>query len=284
MITPSKGGILIQEQLLIHQEYIGEKNRLNIMKKKYLLFALSISISGCAIAQSLNKQTIDLDFKKLLELKINYEKYNIIATQSREEKNIKKRDSIYDIYKGQISRIKKQPDVYLSFINETLKSENQQANETFPYRFIPKTGKHINLKWYEIKKKDYYRVIKYSLFKLNDSILPENFRGSPIIDEKTYNGYDKTKQKEFKLASKFIRLNISLTKEENKFIKNDNNQVHVLSIKQYLDDEGLNQDNVAFIKWAINYLLKSPDVSLGYLNNVYDAIRHQNQRPRDKNN
>ncbi|WP_410222269.1 hypothetical protein [Pedobacter sp.] len=253
------------------------------MKKKYLLFVVSIMMLGCAVVQPFDRQTIDLDFQKLVTSKINYEKYNMIATQDPGEKNIKKRDSIYDLYKSQISHIKKNPDVYLKFINKMLRSENQQTDETLPYRFIPKTGGYVNLKWYEVKKNDFYRIIKYSLFKMDDSVLPENFRGLAIIDEKAYNGYDETKQEEFRLASKFLRLHLSLTKEEIKFVKNCDNQVHVLSIKQYLDKEGLNRDNVAFTKWAIDYLLKSPDVSLGYLNNVYDAIRYQNQIPRDKN-
>ena len=262
----------------------ARKNRFNIVKKKYLLFVVSIVMLGCAVVQPNIRQTIDLDLQKLVKLKINYEKYNIIATQDSGKKNIKKRDSVYDLYKSQIFCIKTNPDVYLKFIKNIIRNDRQQHNVKLPYRFIPNSGSYINLSYYEIYKNDFYKVIKYSLFKRKDSILPTEFRGLPVVDEKKYNGYDKNKRTEFKIASKFLFSNLSLTISQIKFINNCDNQVHTLSMKRYLDTSGVSEENKEFIKWAIDYLIKSPEVTLGYLNNVYDVVRYQNTRPRDKNN
>jgi hypothetical protein len=234
-----------------------------------------MNLRSLANAQKLNENQIDLDFQKLIELKVNYERY----------KGNKKGDSILKIYQGQINKIKESPNIYLNYIRITLKkNKSQLLTKSIAYKYITVVESNISLRKHLIKEIDLFRVIRYSLFKRKDSILPTDFRGLPVVDEKNYNGYDKAKDGEYKIASKFLLHNLLLTQEEVKFVKNCDNQAHILSIKKYLDIEGLNEENEKFIKWAIDYLIKSPEVTLGYLNNVYDVVRYQNQSPRDRNN
>jgi hypothetical protein len=274
----------LQVKQLIHQGYTGGKNKFNFVKKISILLFASIVILNIASAQQFNRDTVDVRLQKLIKLKINYEKYKMAAIQDSNELNIIKRDSICNLYKKHVYNIKSSPNIYLKFINNIIRNDSQQHNVKLPYRFIPNSGSYINLSYYEIYKNDFYKVIKYSLFKRKDSILPTEFRGLPVVDEKKYNGYDKNKRIEFKIASKFLFSNLSLTIRQIKFINNCDNQVHTLSMKRYLDTGGVSEENKEFIKWAIDYLIKSPEVTLGYLNNVYDVVRYQNTRPRDKNN
>lgn len=233
------------------------------------------AISANANTQQSNEHLIYLAFQKLLDLKCNYEKHR---------NSDSKRDSSLILYKDQINKIKNSPDIYLKYINHALKNSNAQLiEEKLSYKCLSSTGGgYINSRWYLIKKNDLYRVIKYSLFKRKDSILPENFRGLPVINEKNYNGYDKAKQGDFKIAIKFLLFNLALDTKEIRFIRNNDNQLHVLDMKKYLDRNGLSTENKEFVKWAIDYLMRHPEVSLAYLDNVYDAIRYQDYIPKDK--
>ncbi|WP_147273597.1 hypothetical protein [Pedobacter chinensis] len=244
------------------------------MKKFSLIIIAFFVVLAYANAQQIDYQHIDLEFQKLIDLKWDYERY---------KNNIQKRDSVFALYKNQSNKIKKAPEIYLSYIKLALKKDRvMPAKETVYYKYVSGTGEYINKSWHKIKKVDLYRVVRYSLFKRDDEILPEDFRGLPVIDEKDYNGYDKTKQGDFKIAIKFLLYNLQLTPQEIKFIKNDNNQLHVLDMKKYLDKYGLSTENKEFIKWAIDYLIKYPKFSLAYLDNAYDVIRYRNLVPRDK--
>ncbi|KQB99153.1 hypothetical protein [Pedobacter sp. Hv1] len=266
------------------QEFIGEKNRVSIMKQVSLIIIALFAIWSLGKAQPSNTNQIDLDFQKLVKLKCTYERYGLIASQTSKIESLNMRDSIFDLYKSQAYKIKTAPNIYLKHINHVLKNDkNLSTEETLPYKYMSVTGGgYINSRWYLIKKIDLYRVIKYSLFKKKDSILPQDFRGLPVVNEKNYNGYDKTKQGDFKSAFRFLLHNLSLSTQEVKFIKNNDNQIHVLDMKKYLDKNGLSIVNKNFITWAINYFIKDPKVSLAYLDNVYEVIRNQDYLPRDQ--
>ncbi|WP_316804103.1 hypothetical protein [Pedobacter nototheniae] len=244
------------------------------MKQIILVISLFLSITGHVHSQEINGNSIDLEFQKLTDLKWDYERY---------KNNAPKRDTILTLYKSQVNKIKKSPEIYLKYIRRALKNDKaRQGKETVYYKYVPGTGEYINKSWHRIKKIDLYRVIRYSLFKKDDEILPEDFRGLPVIREKDYNGYDEANRGDFKLACRLLLHHLPLTPQEIRFVKNDNNQLHVLDMKKYLDKYSLSEENKDFIKWAIDYLIKYPKYSLVYLNNAYDPIRYQNYRPRDK--
>ncbi|WP_158622638.1 hypothetical protein [Pedobacter sp. KBW06] len=117
-----------------------------------------------------------------------------------------------------------------------------------------------NLDSYFIKKIDFYRVIEYSLFRRNDDLLPENFHGLPVVDEKNYKNKDAAssndfKPQELKLAVKFLLKNLLLTPEERRNIRKKEHAIVVMDIKKYLDENGCSPENKEFVKWAFKYLL-----------------------------
>ena len=244
------------------------------MKKVSLIIVLQLVTLTLTKAQLCNDHHIYAKFQYLLDLKWDYEKY---------KNNYHKRDSVIGLYKNQTMIIKSAREIYLKHINSALrKNKTTLARETVYYKYVPGTGEYFDKNWYKIKKIDLYRVIKYSLFKRNDEILPEDFRGLSVVNEKDYNGYDKNKRSDFKIATRFLMYNLPLATLEKKFIKNDYNQFYVLDMKKYLDKYGLNMENKEFIKWAIGYLIKYPQFSLAYLDNAYDSIRYRNHVPKDK--
>lgn len=252
-------------------------SKFNGMRYIALVIFTLLGASIWAKAQENKEHQIYLELEKLAKLKYDSEKY---------ERNDVKRDTTLALYKTHLNKIKKSPEVYLKYINDALKSNKAQiSEEKISYKYMPTTGGgYFNPRWYRIKRSDFYRVIRFSLFKRNDDVLPKDFRGLPVIDEKNYNGYDKAKRSDFKIASRYLLQNLTLAAQDVAFIKNDNNQMHVLDMKKYLDEYGLNEENKEFIKWAIDYIIESPEVSLYYLDNVYDAIRYKDYRPRDKEN
>lgn len=243
------------------------------MKKIYLTLFLSVILQGLAYSQVLKDQ-LDTDIRELITLKITYE-------SSRG--NDIKRDAALKQYRSAVEKIKDPAKGYLKALKKAIKEDRDSLSaHSLPYKHLTVTEANISLRQHLIKKIDLYRVIRYSLFRRKDSILPENFRNLPVVDPKNYNKYDKAKKGDFKIASRFLLNNLSLTPAERKFIKNGDNQAHVLHMKKYLDNDGLTVENTGFIKWAIGYLATSPELSLAYLENVYQAVKYREYVPRDK--
>ncbi len=226
-----------------------------------------------ALAQTQNDKQIIIEIQKLTRLKWDYEKF---------EKRPQKRDSILVLYKNQINKIKKSPEVYLKYINYALKNQKiQLSKESSPYKYISEGLSVYDTKSHFIKEIDLYRIIKYYLFKRNDELLPESFRGLPVVDEKNYIKQYTPKPGERRTAIKYLKENMKLTPLQLKFIRNRNNIKDVTDMKKYLDENGLSLENKEFITWAIDYLIKRSWVSVGWLENVYNAGR-QNNLPRDR--
>jgi hypothetical protein len=246
------------------------------MKKIYLTFFFIMILQGLAYSQTLSSDQLDADVQKLITLKIAYE-------SSRG--NDIKRDAALKQYRSAVDKIKEPGKGYLKALKKAVKKDRLSLSaESLPYKHLTVTEANISLRQHLIKKIDLYRVIRYSLFKNKDSILPENFRNLPIVDQKNYNKYDKAKVGDFKIASRFLLNNLSLTSTQSKFIRNGDNQSHVIDMKKYLDSDGLTDENKNFIKWAIDYLTTSPELSLAYLENVYQAVKYRDYVPRDKPN
>lgn len=173
------------------------------MKKEVLFVCVFMGLIGFVNAQKISENQIAVDIQKIAELKVEYEKYR---------NNERKGDSIFNLYKWQIDKIKKSPKIYLSYINRALKRNKiQLKDEVFPYKYLTVTEANVSLRRHLIKKIDFYRVVKYYLYRKDKEILPEDFRGLKVVDEKNYNGYDKTKREDFKLAKKFLLSNLPLT-------------------------------------------------------------------------
>jgi len=229
---------------------------------------------GTAFGQFPDRAYFDKKIQKVLSSKIAYEK----STE-----NGSKNEIVLSAYKKEIQEFKALGKAFAKFSKSISKDDNQLLlRESMQYKYFNPLLSSINLKTIFIKKVDLYKLMRYSLFKKNDTILPENFRGLPVIDERNYNKYDQRKQAEFKIASTFLLKRLKLDRQQSRFLKNDINQAHVLNIKAYLDSEGYSSENLEFIKWALDSLIKDPTVSLAYLDNVYEAIRNQGYVPKDR--
>ncbi|RDC56931.1 hypothetical protein DU508_06945 [Pedobacter chinensis] len=196
--------------------------------------------------------------------------------------NTQKRDSVLLLYKNQSNKIKNSPEIYLNYINYALKNKKTQlSNESSPYKYISGLLSTYDKNSHFIKEIDLYRLIKYYLFKRNDELLPESFRGLPMVEEKNYIKQYTPKCGERRATIKFLKKNLSLTSAQLKFIKNRYNIKDITDMKKYLNENGLSSENKEFIEWAIDYLIKRSWVSVGWLENVYKTGR-QNNIPSDR--
>lgn len=243
------------------------------MKTIFSITVIFITILKCVFAQPPDKTKILIEIQKLTQLKWDYEKY---------KGHTQKRDSVLILYKSQVNMIKNLPDIYLTYINYALKHNKEElTKESAPYKYVSGLLSVYDSKSHFIKVIDLYRIIKYYLFKKDEELLPESFRGLPVVDEKNYIKQYTAQPGERRATIKFLKRNLSLTSKEVKFIKNSNNIKDITDMKKYLLKNGLSLENKEFIKWAIDYLIKRSWVSLGWLENVYNAGRKE-YVPRDR--
>ncbi|MDQ1142842.1 hypothetical protein [Pedobacter agri] len=258
---------------LILQGYIGEKNKFVYMKHFILIIALHL-ITSNILAQETSGQ-MEIDLKDLLKKKIDYEKF---------KGNILLRDSVLTTYRDKIDQIKNNKKTFSRYINAELKQKSRDEKQNMiEYRHLSITESNSNLRQSLINRKDFYKIVKYYLFCNNDTILPKDFRGLSIIDEKDYNGYNIKNRPLWALAVKYLSTHLTLTVNQKKFIKDEINQKHVLEMKAYIDENGNKTDTIEFIMWALEYWATQPKPSLYHLDNVYDALRFQQYSPKEKN-
>jgi len=250
------------------------------MRKIFLIIALSL-ISTVVLAQD----TIGRDLRKLAHLKLWCELYGIYPNQkifSNREKGKASRDSLFYQYVALIAKVKKSPEVYLTYINKVLKENTdslrkQQMFYKNPYRTIL-----YQYDPYSIKIIDLYRVIKYSLFEHDDDYLPEDFRGLGVIDPKNYHGYYEPEPKR-EAAIKYIIKRFSLNAKEKKFLRDELNVGYVMDIKNFLDTCAQTTENEMFIRESIAGFVKDKGAPLMGL--YYDHLLFRDTEdyiPRDK--
>lgn len=228
-------------------------------------------------------------FQDLVLLKRDYEKYLYYSINYPSDSITLKKNSIFELYNTQTEEIKKSPDIYLKYIKSELKKKDtSNLKLTVLYKFLNLNDPLVinnRTPYHYIKRNDFLKVIKYSLFDRNDDFLPTEFRGLPVINIDDYNGYNKLRPNEFKDAVKFILNKISCSKEEVAYIKSKQNPEAIVDIKKYLDKNGLNQESEKFIKWAIKILKtdKEGRYSLGILETIYQLNQMiESYEPRDR--
>lgn len=241
---------------------------------KIFLTIISLKILICsANAQKPSDSQIYLDLEHLACLKVNCEKYR---------NNISKKDSILILYEKQIDKIKKLPDVYLRYINRSLRNDKVElTKKRLQYNYPLKDANNLDM--YFIKYIDFYRVIRYSVFKKNDDYLPVNFRGLSVVDENNYKPKYPPKTTEYKSALRHLLDNLGFNSKEKKILKKSKNPNVVLDIERYLNENGLNSENKEFIKWALKQLVsENNNISIGHLEAVYKLNRDKKYSPKDR--
>ncbi|TKC10822.1 hypothetical protein FA048_11675 [Pedobacter polaris] len=243
------------------------------MKKIILTIIYLICLMNLAYAQKISDNQISLDFQKLANLKVDFEKYR---------NNTIKKDSVLILYKDHINKIKKSPEIYLYYIKNSLKTDELKlTKERLQYKY-PLTDVN-DLSQYLIKWIDFFRVIKYSLFKKNDDLLPIDFRGLPVVDENNYKPKYGPKPSGHKLALRYLLDSVGFNSKEKKMLKKAENPDVVMQIKEYLDEKGLSLENKGFVKWALKQLiLPNNNINLFMLDAIYEPNRNKNYVPRDR--
>lgn len=244
------------------------------MKKIFSTLIFLMNLVGFVYAQKWDDHQIELDFEKVATLKVDYEKYR---------GNPKKGDSLLKLYKNQINKIKISPDIYLKYINSELRSNKTLLKkETLLYKSLTVEA-NSSLKRFVIKKIDFYRVIKYSLFKKGDEILPLDFHGLPVVDENNYRPKYGPKPTGYKLALRFILDSVGFNSQEKKMLKKAKDPAVIMEIKEYLNEKDLNLESKEFLKWALRYLTTpGNNLSIGHLEGIYKIQRDQNYVPKDR--
>jgi len=248
------------------------------MRKIIFTIALSF-ISIVAIAQD----TIALDLRRLAKLKLWSELYGIYPNRRKfiSDGSVK-RDSFYNEYTSLIVKLKKSPEVYLSYINKALKKNTDSLRkQSVTYRSPGITSLTV-YNTYNVKIIDLYRVVKYSLFERNDDFLPEDFYSLGVIDFKNYYGYYEPEPKR-RAAIKYIIKKFNLNSEEKKFLKNKLNVGYVMDIKNFLDTCAKTSENEEFIKKSIAAFVKNKETPLIWLYNEFQFSKiTKGYIPRDK--
>ena len=139
----------------------------------YSFLALTLLLPCAQQARGQEKETasIERDLKILPTYKYMYEKYRDLA--SRHTKYEASRDSAYTVYLNQIAKIKRAPEVYLSFINQVLADGTADAVKpsSSPYDYFdPVTS---NPRFHMVRRSELYQIIKESLLERGDKQLPE---------------------------------------------------------------------------------------------------------------
>ena len=248
------------------------------MKKIFLIVITLICLANLANGQD----TLGMDLKKLARLKAHCDIYGGGLLKANLNYPQSEGDSICYRYMALINKIKKSQKIYLNYINKALKNKSVSLTKEANLYKNPGLAVQMDYDQYYIKTIDLYRVIKYSLFERNEDVLPEDFYNLKLIDIKNYYGYYEPEPK-LKKAVKFILNNFSLTHQEVAFIKNKLNVKQVMDIKNFLDTNGMDEDNKKFIKEAISRFVNSRGKSLAVLHWEYKLSQdNQNYVPRDR--
>jgi hypothetical protein len=235
------------------------------MQKNIILSIIFSVVSSLVYSQD-NEHKLYSKFQDIVYLKIAYEKYQYLSRSYPADSITLKVNSLHEQYKAHVDEVKKSPEIYLKYIKEQLRNKDTVSlNLRVLYKFLNFNDPSVmnyRTPYHYIKKNDLLKIVKYSFFDRNDDLLPEDFRGLPIIDIGDYNGYNEIKKGEFAKAVRFILKKIPLNKEEMTFVKSKQNPKSVVDIKKYLDKNGLNKESEEFIDWALEHLIADKDAKL----------------------
>ncbi len=155
------------------------------MKNKLLIFIFVFCAnSHRVLAQNdIEKSQI---FQSLKSLCISRAQYESCFEDTKKNISLVKRkilDSSLNAYKQKIKAVKKQRNTYLKHIDSAIVNGNlNNKRQYIPYHYFPKKMS-IDPRYTLITQLDMYKIIRYSLFERDDSILPD-LKDVPFYDKK----------------------------------------------------------------------------------------------------
>lgn len=133
------------------------------------------------LGHSQPKDSIKNDLLILAAAKYKYEKFKKIEESSKTAESLTKKKEAYEAYVNQTKKIKNNPRVYLKFIEHELNNPALSEGPRLPYNYF-ETYLPFNPDYYLVTKRDFYLVVKYSLFDRDMDMLPETLKGIPLLD------------------------------------------------------------------------------------------------------
>ncbi|MFB5945834.1 hypothetical protein [Albibacterium profundi] len=127
------------------------------------------------------KDSIKNDLLILAAAKYKYEKFKKIEESNKTAESLTKKKEAYEAYVNQTRKIKNNPEIYLNYIERELHNPALSAGPRLPYNYF-ETYLPFNPDYYLVTKRDFYLVVKFSLFDRDMDILPEKLDGIPLID------------------------------------------------------------------------------------------------------
>lgn len=198
-------------------------------------------------------------------------------------KNNAKADSIFLLYKKQIENVKNPLNEFKSFIKIKLKRESDSLSEIrIPYMYTDGIDRESN-RYRAITVADFYRVVKQVFFVEDKFELPKDFRTVKGInlDKYSHNSHKYTSQ-QVENAQKYLMKNIDFKRKQRREILKKSNEAQVVEMREYLFYEGLNEENIAFLKWAFNDIISNKTIPLVVWRKSFDISIGKPYEPRDR--
>jgi hypothetical protein len=147
--------------------------------KNYLSILLLL-LCHFAYPQRPEEDSVAKDLRRLASLKYQYEKLSRSAKYNP-TKYLAEKEEKLNAYAAYTRKIKNNPDVYLRYIENEVKNPDLAKARRLPYNHFIATH-DFNPDYYLITLRDFYLVVKYSLFEGNQDLLPEKLDDIPLID------------------------------------------------------------------------------------------------------
>lgn len=133
------------------------------------------------LGYSQSNDSIENDLLILARAKYRYEKFKKIEESNKTAESRNKKKEAYEAYNKQTEKIKNNPETYLKSIEYELNNPTLSEGHRLPYNYF-ETYLPFNPDYYLVTKRDFYLVVKYSLFDRDMDMLPETLEGIPLLD------------------------------------------------------------------------------------------------------
>ena len=149
---------------------------------KNILVLVLLFLCHFTYSQSPDQDPIGKDLHRLISLKYQYEKLSRSA-QYNSSKYSEEKEEKLKAYVAHTEKIKNKPDVYLRYIESEVHNPGLAKGPRIPYNHFIATH-DFNPDYYLITLRDFYLVVKYTLFERDEDLLPEKLDGIPLTDRK----------------------------------------------------------------------------------------------------
>ncbi|GAB1464262.1 hypothetical protein MASR2M52_23650 [Pedobacter sp.] len=150
------------------------------------------------------------------------------------------------------------------------------------YMYVdPFDNKHLH--YTSIRVSDLYLVIKKYLFENRQDLLPLDFSELKEINLDSYSlNTSKYSLQEIVGAQKYLLNNINFKRKQKREVKSKINESRIVEIKEYLVEEGLNEETISFIEWGFDDMILNKSIPIMIWKVSFDSNKGKKYEIRDK--